>query len=158
MYEAVELSAHLMAYRAPRQIKPATLAGFVVAIIFTALWVGPLLRAVNFFRDARAVFAGVHSINAANDLWFSGKLLASYSVSLLASFVVARTVSRVARLILIVPMGILGFAVAEVIKIRPESPIVLFPLMVPWRPAFISMVAVSVALLIRLMSHRAGRC
>jgi hypothetical protein len=119
--------------------------GFAVATLFAALWAFPLARAISFFRWAQAYFADGQSINASNDLRFSTTLLASYSISLLAALGLAWLISRRPGLAFLLPVGFLIFAAVEVLWIRPESPIHLFPTIRPWRPAFISISAVAIA-------------
>ena len=118
--------------------------GLVAATLFAALWAFPLARAISFFRWAQGYFSESSSVNASNDLRFSTALLVSYSISLLAAFAFAWLISGRPRIAFIVPIGLLTFAAVEVLRLRPESPIHLFPTIVPWRPAFISVAAVAI--------------
>jgi hypothetical protein len=119
--------------------------GLATGILFGALWVLPLARAISFFLWAKQYFAEDGSIDASNDLLFSKLLLASYFVSLLAGVGLAWLISRRPGLAFLAPIGFLLFAVIEVLWIRPEAPIVFFPAMLPWRPAFICVSAVLIA-------------
>ncbi len=121
--------------------------GIGSAILFAALWAFLIARAVSLFRWAQAYSGGAGSINASNDVSFSGALLASYAVSLLAALALAWFLFRRPRLVFLLPFGLLVFAVIEVLRLQPESPIVLFPTIRPWRPAVISLAAASFAAL-----------
>lgn len=126
--------------------------GLAAAFLFATLWAFPLARAISFFRWAQDYFSETSSLNASNDLRFSTSLLASYSVSLLAAFAVVWLLSRRRRIAFVLPVGLLVFAAAEVLWLRPESPIHLFPTIAPWRPAFISITAVAIAAFFHLRS------
>lgn len=128
-------------------MKPSKVIGFVFAVLFAALWSLPLGRAISLFRDSRAYFAETGSINASNDVAFSSTLLLSYAVSLLAGFALAWFLSRRPHLVFLLPIALFTFAVVEVLRLRPELPIVLIPTIAPWRPAFISLGAVVIAAL-----------
>jgi len=128
-------------------MKHSKVIGFAAAVLFAALWAFPLARAVSFFRWAQEYFSETSSINASNDLHFSSWLLGCYLVSLLAAFAFAWLLSRRPRLWLLLPAAFLAFAAGEVLWLRPEVPIHLFPTMTPWRPVFISVVAVAIAAL-----------
>ena len=119
--------------------------GLAAAFLFAALWAFPLARAISFFRWAQDYFSQTSSLNASNDLRFSTSLLASYSVSLLAAFALAWLLSRRPHFAFVLPVSLLAFAAVEVLRLRPESPIHLFPTIAPWRPAFISITAVAIA-------------
>ena len=121
--------------------------GFGAAILFVALWSWPLVRAISLFQDSQAYFAETGSLNASNDVAFSTALLASYAVSLLAALILACFLSRRPHLLFLLPVVAIVFAVVEVLRLRPESPIVLFPAIQPWRPALISIAALAVAAL-----------
>ena len=118
---------------------------FAVAFLFVALWSLPLIRAVSLLRESQAYFGETGSINAASDLSFSSSLLVSYIVSLVAAFTVAWMYSRFASWLLVFPVLILGYSVTEILRVRPEEVIVLFPVMHPWRPATFSVIALVVA-------------
>jgi len=122
--------------------KTSKAIGIGVAILFIALWARPLVRAVSFFRWAQQYFAETGSINASNDLRFSTILLLSYSISLLSALIFAWFLFRRPRFAFLLPFSLLIFAVSEVIRSQPESPIILFPTFGPWRPVLLSIVAV----------------
>lgn len=123
------------------RMKHSKLIGIGCAVLVATLWASPLARALSFSRWAHAYFAETRSINAANDVWFSSSLLASYVVSLLAALLLAWFLFRSSRLVFLLPVGLVAFAVIAVIRLQPESPIHLFPAMRPWRPALISLAA-----------------
>ena len=132
-----------------RSMKPSKAIGFGAAALFVALWSLPLVRAISLFRESQAYFAETGSINASNDVAFSTALLSSYAISLLAALALAWFLSRRPHLVFLFPGAALVFAVVEVLRFRPESPIVLVPTIAPWRPALISIAAaVSAAIFI----------
>ncbi len=116
-----------------------------VAILFITLWVRPLVRAVSFFCWAQQYFAETGSINAANDLRYSTTLLICYSSSLLAALVFAWFLFRRHRLAYLLPFSLLTFAVFEVVRWQPESPIILFPTYGPWRPVSYNFIAIGLS-------------
>ena len=128
-------------------MKHSKVIGFVAAALFAALWAFPLARAISFFRWAHDYFSETSSINASNDLHFSSWLLGCSLVSLLAALAFAWLLSQRPRLWLLLPAALLAFAAGEVPWLRPEVPIHLLPTMTPWRPVFISIVAVAIAAL-----------
>lgn len=119
--------------------------GIAAVFLFAALWAIPLTRAVSFFQSARDYFNETNSLDASNDLRFGTSLLASYSLSVLAAFVLGWLLSRRPHIAFVLPVVLLAFASAEVLWLRPESPIHLFPIIAPWRPAWISIAAVAIA-------------
>lgn len=119
--------------------------GYSTALLFAALWAFPVARAASFFHGAQDYFRETSSINASNDLRFSSTLLGCYLVSLLAALAFAWLITRHPRFWLLLPGGLLAYAVGEVLWLRPETPIHLFPTMSPWRPVWISAVGVVIA-------------
>ena len=119
--------------------------GFSVAVLLSALWAVPLVRAASFVRWARDCFTADGTMNASNDLRYSVWLLGCYGLSLLAAFVFAWVVARRPRLLLLLPGAITAYAAGEVIWLQPEAPIHLFPTMAPWRPVVLTGLAVAVA-------------
>jgi len=133
-------------------MQPSKAIAYAVAVLF-ALWAFPFVRVISLFRDSQAYLAETGSINASNDLSFSSTLLVSYIISLAAAFIVAWLYSRSCSWLLIFPVAILGYSVVEVLRVRPEEVIVLFPVMRPWRPAILSLIAMTVALAL-FYAHR----
>lgn len=121
--------------------------GLATAILFAALWAFPLARAISFFREAQEASNESSSYNAFIDLHFSTLLLASYSISLLAALFLSWLIFYRPGIAFLLPVGLLMFAVGEVLWIRPEMPIHLFPTIAPWRPAFISTATAAIAAL-----------
>jgi hypothetical protein len=119
--------------------------GFSVAALLAALWAVPLARAASFVRWAQDYFSADGTINASNDLHYSVWLLACYVVSLLAAFAFAWVVARRPRLLLLLPGVLAAYAAGEVIWLRPETPVHLFPTMAPWRPIILTGLALAVA-------------
>ena len=130
--------------------KTSEVIGISTAILFVVLWAVPLDRAVAFFRRTQAYFVETGSINASNDVGFSNSLLISYAISLFACLALAWLAYRRPRLALVIPFAMLMFAVVEVLRLRPEEPIVLFPTIQPWKRALISIAAVIVAVLVHI--------
>lgn len=137
-------------------MKVSTIIAFAAAILFAALWSVPLVRAFSLLDSSQAYFAETGSINAANDLSFSSTLVISYIVSLTAAFTVACLYSRSRSWLLIIPFVILGYSVIEVLRVRPEEVIVLFPVMRLWRPATFSLIALAVALALFYANRRSS--
>ncbi|MDB6023988.1 MAG: hypothetical protein JWM68_211 [Verrucomicrobiales bacterium] len=128
-------------------MKASKIFGIATAILFTALWALPLARAISLFREAEEYLAETNSMNASNDVWYSSHLLVSYTVSLCAGFALAWFIFWRPRLVFVLSFGVLLYVVIEIIRFKPEEPIVLIPTMHPWRPARISLAAVAVAAL-----------
>jgi hypothetical protein len=116
--------------------------GIAAVVVFAALWAIPLARAVSFFQSARDYFNETNSLDASNDLRFGASLLASYSLSIVAALVLGWLLSRRLHIAFVLPVVLLAFASVEVLWLRPESAIHLFPIIAPWRPAWISLAAV----------------
>jgi len=122
--------------------------GFSVAALLAALWAVPLARAASFVRWAQNYFSAEGTINSSNDLRYSVWLLACYVVSLMAAFAFAWVAARRPRLLLFLPGALAAYAAGEVIWLRPETPIHLFPTMAPWRPVILAGLALAGAALI----------
>jgi len=129
------------------EMKKARAIGFAVAAVFAALWTIPLVRAFSFLRWALRYLREDMTVNASNDYNYSIWLIVYYGVSLFAAFAVAWFLSRRPRFVFLLPIIMISFAVIEVIWLNPEKPIHLFPTMLPWRPAIISLVAVAFSVL-----------
>jgi hypothetical protein len=128
-------------------MKQSKAIGFSAAVLFAGLWALPLARAVSFVRWAQDYLREDMTLNAANDFHYSTWLLGCYAASLLATFAFAWLLVRRPRFWLLLPGALLAYAACEVLWLRPEVPIHLFPMMVPFRPALISVVAVAIAAL-----------
>jgi len=122
--------------------------GIAVAALFTGLWAYPLYRAVSYLGWARDYYHETASINAGNDLNLAWSLVASYSVAVLAALALAYVIFRHPRFRLLLPMGLADLSVIEVLWLRPEVPIHLFPTMMPWRPALLNVMAVAIAVVV----------
>ena len=134
-------------------MKRSKAIGFAAAVVFAGLWAIPMVRAVLFFRWAQNYFHETSSINASNDLRLSLRLLGCYLLSLLAAFVFAWFLSRRPRFWLFFPAALLAYAACEVLWLRPETTIHLFPTMTPWRPVYISALAVGIAVVLIYFSR-----
>ena len=100
-----------------------------------SLWAVPFIRAVWLYRWARESFADSGSINAHNDLAYASLLLVSYAIGAAVSTWLAASLKR-SNCISLSPPTILSLACAGwLIHMRPEEPIVLFPVMHPLLPA-----------------------
>ncbi len=126
-------------------MKASKAIGCGAAILFVGLWSLPLARAISLFRESQAYFAETGSISASNDVAFSTALLSSYMVSLICALTLGWLLSRRAHLVLALPVIAIIYAVAEVLRLHPETPIILIPSIAPWRPALISIAAVGAA-------------
>ncbi len=120
----------------------------VALILFVALWEQPLEQAFKLLLDSQEYYDATRSVDAHNDLTYSFMLLGSYQFSLLASFVFSWLLYRNARLLMLIPAALLVYAALEVLRIRPEAPIVFFPTIHFLRPSIISFAAACMAYLI----------
>lgn len=118
-------------------MKHSKAIGIGSAVLSAAFWAIPLERAISYFRWARAYYAETCSIDATNDVCFSSSLLASYAVSLICALALCWFLLRRPRLVFLLPFSLVAFAVIELIGLHPEAPIILFPTMPPWTPAYI---------------------
>ncbi len=121
------------------------------------LWLVPLVRAFRLFIDTSVVHAETQSINAWNDYAFSRELLVSYSFCLLIAALLAWLLLRTRIWWLGFPLAASFLIAFDVIRLKPESVIVLISPMEPLRPAAFSIVAALVAVLI-LWLKRHARC
>ncbi len=126
----------------------------MVWVITILLWCIPLTRAFGLYRKSQRYFAETGSIDAGRDMDFSLALLLSYTWSLGAALGVVWCLFSRPRAVFALPVCVVLFAAYEVIRIRPEEPIVFFPSMHPYRPAIISILALLVALALRYFPRR----
>jgi hypothetical protein len=119
--------------------------GFSVGILLADLWAVALGRAASFVRWAQDYCSADGSINASNDLHYSVWLLGCYVVSLMTAFAFSWVVARLPRLLLLLPGAFAAYAADEVIWLRPETPIHLFPTMVIRRPIILTGLALAIA-------------
>jgi len=126
-------------------MKHLNVIGITAAILFAGLWAYPLARAIAGFREAQDYFRETWgSINASNDVDFSFWLLAGYLFSLTAAFAFALLLSVRSRPWMILPAALFVIVAGEVLWLRPEGPIVFFPVMNPWHPVVISGFALAI--------------
>ena len=107
----------------------------LVALV-SAAWLLPLIRAVRLLSLAISVDNG--SINAANDTQYGSSLVISYGFSFVVALVIAWVLPGRGALLLLLPVTASLFVAADVIRLAPESLIVLFPTMDAFRPATFS--------------------
>jgi hypothetical protein len=134
-----------------RNRRIAYLVGFVAVL----LWSVPLTRAIRLYRESWHYLSETRSSDAGRDVDFSLDLLHSYTYSLGAALVVVWCLFSRPRAVFAIPLCVALFAPCEVILLRPEEAIVLIPVMHPYRPAFISIFALLVALALRYLPRRA---
>ena len=127
---------------------------YLIGASAVLLWCLPFARAVSFYRESCDYLRETGSSDAGGDVDFSLDLLHSYTYSLGAALAVVWCLSVRPRIAFVLPIVAVLFAAYEVLRIRPEEPIVLFPAMHPYRPAIISIVALLVALAIRFLPRR----
>jgi hypothetical protein len=121
--------------------------GIGSAVLFATLWAIPLERAISYFLWAQTYYAETASLDAADDVRFSSSLLASYFVSLLAALGLSWFAFRCSRLVFLLPFSLVAVAVITVIELHLEAPIVLFPTMHPWKPAYVTLASFVIGLL-----------
>ena len=128
---------------------------YLIGLVAVLLWSVPFSRAVDLYRQSSSYLSETSSSDAGEDVGFSLDLLHSYTYSLGAALVVVWCLASRPRFLFALPVCAALFAACEVIRIRPEVPIVHFPLMHPYRPAIISVLALLVALALRYLPRRA---
>jgi hypothetical protein len=134
-------------------MKHSKAIGIGSAVLSAMLWAIPLERAISYFLWSRAYYAESSSMDAADDVSFSSSLLASYLVSLLGALVLSWFLYRCSRFVFLLLFGLVAFAAITVIKLHPEAPIVLFPTMRPWTPAYFTLTCVVLGELFHYAPH-----
>jgi hypothetical protein len=129
---------------------------YLVGSLAVLLWFWPLARAVSFYQESRGNLKETGSIAAVRDVDFSLDLLHSYTYSVGAALAVVWCLARRPRPAFVLPTLAVLYAGVEVLVLHPEEPIVVLPAMHPYRPAFISLLALLVALAIRFLPRRAA--
>lgn len=118
---------------------------FIVTIVIVVVWWLPLVRAMQFFKDASQVYAETSSINAWNDFNYSRNLLISYTFSLLISAVTGWVFCKTRIWLLLLPLGISFLIAFALILLKPENVIVLIPpLTQGFLPAFFSTIVAAI--------------
>lgn len=128
---------------------------YLIGALAVLLWCLPFARAVRFYLESCEYLRETGSSEAGGDVDFGLDLLYSYSYSLGSALAIAWCFSARPRIAFVLPIFAVLFAAYEVLRVRPEEPIVLFPAMHPYRPAIISIVALLGALAIRFLPRRA---
>lgn len=119
----------------------------VLISFVSAAWLLPLIRAVRLLNYAVSVDNG--SINSANDTNFGCALVLSYGFSFAVALALAWALPGRRDWLLLLPLVGSLVVAADVIRLAPESVIVIFPTMHPCRPAFFSLfIAAAGALII----------
>ena len=134
--------------------RTAIIRALLIVLVSTA-WALPLFRAFRLLSYALSVDDG--TIDAANDTNFGWSLMVSYSFSFAVALAIAWVLpSRRAWLLLLPLAGSLVVAV-NVISQAPESVIVIFPTMHPFRPAQFSLLLAVVGAAILWLHRRHER-
>lgn len=107
----------------------------ILLIIVIGLWTMPLARAMQYVGWSWQYYRETQSINASNDLTYGTALLISYEVALLISVGLAYQLVRTRQLLLLIPLMLALIEAVSINRIKPEEPIVLFPVIHPLRPA-----------------------
>ena len=113
-----------------------------MAVLFLGLWSVALVRAVRFIEQAKRYAQEAVTNDAVDDLHYAYSLFYSYLVSLLVSLALIVFLSRRPRLAALGPVAVLLWAVLRVLVAKPETPIHLFPAMLPVTPVVICLGAV----------------
>jgi len=107
----------------------------ILLILVIGLWTMPLARAMQHVGWSWQYHQETQSINASNDLTYGIALLISYEVALLVSVGLAYQFVRTRQLLLLIPLTLALAESVSINYIKPEEPIVLFPVIHPLRPA-----------------------
>ena len=121
----------------------------------SAAWAWPLTRAVHLLGYALRVDDG--SINTANDTGYAWSLVVSYSFSFAVALAIGWTLASRRAWLLLLPLAGSFLIAVDVIRIAPESVIVIFPAMRPFRPAIFSLFIAGVGALIVWLHRRHER-
>jgi len=121
--------------------RTSKLAGVVVAILFIALWVPRISRAVYWVHWAEGGHPETGSFGDGDDAAYNASLVFFYCVSLLAALVFSWLLALRPRGTLLLPFSMLLLTAGGVNYLHPEQPINLFPPFCPWLPAFLSVFA-----------------
>ena len=107
----------------------------ILLLIVVGFWTMPLARAMQHVGGSWQYHHETQSIDASNDLIYGITLLVSYEVALLVSVGLAYQLVRTRQLLLLIPLTLALAEAASINRIKPEEPIVLFPVIRPLRPA-----------------------
>ena len=130
-------------------------SGLMAAVV--AVWLAPLTRAFRLLNYGSGVFAEDQSLDAWGDYMFGWQLLVSYGCSLLVGIGLVWLLCRTWNLLLLLPVSASLAIAFYVTWLQPESVIVLFPVMQPFRPAvFSALVGLAAFLMMRLYPQAEG--
>lgn len=132
----------------------ATIRVLLIALV-SAAWALPLVRAFRLLSYALSVDDG--SIDTANDTSFGSSLVVSYCFSLGVALVIAWVLPVRRAWLLLLPLAGSLLVAADVIRLAPESVIVIFPTMHPFRPAQFSLLIALVGAAIVWLHRRHER-
>ena len=131
-----------------------TIRVLLIALV-SAAWALPLVRAVRLLSYALSVDEG--SIDTANDTSFGSSLVFSYCFSFAVALAIAWILPSRRTWLLLLPLAGSLLLAFDVIRIAPESVIVIFPTMHPFRPAIFSVFIAGVGALIVWLHRRYER-
>jgi len=134
--------------------RTATIRILLIAVA-SAAWALPLARAVRLLSYALSVDDG--SIDTANDTGFGSSLVMSYCFSFAVALTIAWLLPSTRAWMLFLPLAGSLLVAADVIRLRPESVIVIFPTMYPFRPALFSLFIAGAGALIICLHRRHER-
>lgn len=132
----------------------ATVRILLIALV-SAVWALPLIRAFRLLSYALSVDDG--SIDAANDTSFGSSLVVSYFFSFAVALAIAWILPSRRAWLLFLPLAGSLVVAADVIRLAPESVIVIFPTMPPFRPARFSLLIAVVGAAIIWLHRRNER-
>lgn len=133
------------------------LAGTGVGLALAALWVVPSIHALRLLSYALDTWVDVRSNETVEDVRYALMLAASYALCVLCGLIFAVLVAVRPRRWLILPGLVLAYAPIEVILLNPEHVITLYPLMNPWHPLLLGLVALLPALAVSFAFRRRWR-
>jgi len=132
----------------------AIIRALLIALV-SAAWALPLIRAFRLLSYALSVDDG--SINTANDTSFGSSLVVSYCFSFAVALAIAWFLPSTRAWLLCLPLAASFLVATDVIRLAPESVIVIFPTMRPFRPAQFSLLIAVVGAAIVWLHRRHER-
>jgi len=132
----------------------AIIRALLISLV-SAAWALPLVRAFRLLSYALSVDDG--SIDTANDTSFGSSLVLSYCFSFAIALAMAWILPSSRAWLLLLPLAGSLLVAADVIQIAPESVIVIFPTMHPFRPAQFSLLIAAIGAAIVWLHRRHER-
>ncbi len=132
----------------------AFIRALLIALV-SAAWALPLARAFRLLSYALSVDDG--TIDAANDISFGSSLVVSYCFSFAVALAISWILPSTRAWLLFLPLAASFLVASDVIRLAPESVIVIFPTMHAFRPAQFSLLIAAVGVAIVWLHRRHER-